>query len=358
MTPPRILIVRLSAIGDVLHALPVLDALRRALPEARIGWLVEETSAPFLEGHPQLDTLYAIPRKRWRGRSFLRSFRGEVVPYFRRVRADGWDAALDLQGLAKSAMAARASGAPRRVAFAGALAREMSGLLATDRVAPGPEEAHVVRKNLALLRALGVEPPPDARGRLPLRPEERDKAAQSLRAAGWRGEPLAGLNLGAGWATKRWSPAAFAALGRLLRERHGLRPVVIWGPKEEAWRDECLAGLEGAEGFAAPPTTLRELAAVVSLLDLFVGGDTGPTHLAALLDVPTVAVFGASDPLRNGPWPPENAVVAARSGLACMPCWKTRCPLAEPEHLGCLRGLAPEAVADAAAEILARMARR
>lgn len=349
MSPPRsILIVRLSAIGDVIHALPVLAELRRQLPDARIGWIVEEVSAPLLRGHPQLDKLYVIPRRPWRGRSLARKLFPEVLPYFRSVAADGWDAALDLQGLTKSALAALGSRAALRVGFAGADGREASRLLNTRTVLPPPGAVHVVQRNLSLLEGIGLRPDLSARGIVHVECSERDAMAASLRGLGWAGERLVALNPGAGWVTKRWPAEEFAQLAHLLHGRNSLRPVVVWGPGEEALVERMLAGMDGLAPIVAPRTGLRELAALLSLMDVFVGGDTGPTHLAAALGIRTLAVFGASDPVRNGPWPAlPHVSVVQRGDLACVPCWKTKCPLSGAAHLACLRELSPGVVAAA-----------
>jgi lipopolysaccharide heptosyltransferase I len=352
MQPASFLIVRLSAIGDVIHALPVLDALRRARPDARIGWLVESASAPLLEHHPQLDVLHAIPRKAWRGASFVRRLRSEVAPFFRKLRDERWDVAIDLQGLTKSALAAFASGAPMVIGYGDRDAREASRWLYNRPVSPPPDARHVVARNLALLRGVGIEPPPDPCGRIGLLDAEREAAAASLRAAGWRGEPLVALNPGAGWTSKLWPTAHFAALGKLLHARHGARPLVLWGPKEEPLRDAVMAGLGGTGAIAAPETRLRELAAVIAQARLFVGGDTGPSHLAAVMGVPVVSLFGASDGHRNAPWPLAAGPMLQRADLGCVPCWKTRCPLKGAAELACLRGLLPERVADACAGAL------
>lgn len=354
--PPRsILIVRLSAIGDVLHALPVLDALRRAFPDARLGWIVEELSAPLLEGHPDIDKLYIVPKKQWRG-AWLAKFGGEIRPFFRAVAADGWDAAVDVQGLAKSGAVAWASRAKLRVGFAGPDSREANRLFINRAVRPPAGEAvHVVEKNLSLLRGLGVEEP-RGEGRLVVRDDEVEAMAEALRLAGWNGQQgLAALNPGAGWSSKRWPPECFAEAGAALARGERLAPLVFWGPGEEEARDAIAEGLRarGADPIVCPRTTLRQLAAAIRLCRLFIGGDTGPTHMAALLGVPVVAVFGSSDHRRNRPWPTERTRVLQRLDLDCCPCWKTECPLEEPRRLQCLAGVRPDEVVAAARELLA-----
>lgn len=339
------LIVRLSAIGDVIHALPVLAALRSALPEARIGWIVEEVSAPLLEGHPQLNKLYRIPRKRWRGKSLMQNWNKEVRPYFREVAAEGWDVTLDLQGLTKSALAAYGSGARSRVGFGGVDGRELSTMLNNVQIRADNRPMHVVEKNLSLLRGIGLEPSMQTAGLVHVRQDEIEAMRVRLRDLGWDGQPLVGMNPGAGWVTKRWPPAEFGELAGYIHARDGLRPIIIWGPGEEELAAQMIAAMPGLSPIMAPRTTLRELSALTTLLRLFVGGDTGPTHLAAALRIPTLSIFGASDPHRNRPWPMTNSsLIASRTELACVPCWKTRCPLLGDEHLGCLRGFSANRV--------------
>jgi lipopolysaccharide heptosyltransferase I len=344
-TPPSsILIVKLSAIGDVIHSLPALDTLRAMAPDARIGWIVEELSAPLLENHPHLSKLYVVPRKRWR-RNKLRSFFSEMIPFFREVRRDGWEVAIDLQGLSKSGLAAWASGASTRIGFAGAQSREVNRLFINRPVAPRPEDVHVVQKYRRILEGLGLPGPEGnaGEGRIGVLPAEAEAMRAKLASVGWTGEPLLAINPGAGWITKRWPPAFHGRLAARVREATGLLPIVLWGPGEEAWRDEIIASA-GQPALAAPPTRIRELAVLISLCRLMVGGDTGPTHMAGLCGVPVISLFGASDGVRNCPWPPDRGVVVQRDELDCIRCWKTICPREGDAHLACLRGLTPETV--------------
>jgi lipopolysaccharide heptosyltransferase I len=352
LNPPKsVLIVRLSAIGDVIHALPVLDVLRQALPGARIGWLVEELSAPLLQGHPQLDKLYVIPKKRWR-KNMRSVWRSEVLPFFQAIRADGWDVTLDLQGLSKSGLAAWGAGGKVRIGFAGANAREVNALLNNRRVRPQPSDVHVVQQNFRLLRGLGINPDQfSTKGMIGITEEERAAMKEKLAGVGWRGEPLVAINPGAGWSSKRWPPEHFGEVARLIAGQTAARPIVVWGPGEESMRD-TIVSLGGERTIAAPNTRIKELAVLLSLTSLVIGGDTGPTHMAGPLGLPFVAIFGSSDELRNGTWPPSQGVLARRSDLACRPCWKTVCQLSGNENLACLSGLTPAAVFAEARKLL------
>lgn len=352
MAPSSVLIVRLSAIGDVIHALPVLTALRQALPKARLGWVVEELSAPLLENHPYLDRLYVIPKKRWK-KNFARLYFPEIRPFFREIRREGWEAALDIHGLTKSGLVARACGARIRVGYGDEDGREINKWFTNLKVTPSPAAKHVVERNLCLLEGLGIDPVMDAVGTMGLRAEEKDAMRALLRDAGRDGSaPLLALNPGAGWASKRWAPEKFAATGAALAESDGLVPLVLWGPGEEAARDVIAAALaeRGVPHVVAPPTRIRELAVLISLCSLFIGGDTGPTHLAGMLGVPTVSIFGASDGERNRPWPRESGPMIQRTELPCVPCWKTVCPLEGVDRMACLRFLEVETVVAAARE--------
>lgn len=347
----RILIVRLSAIGDIVHALPVLGALRAARPNAHIGWLVEGLSAPLLDGHPHLDELFVF-QKKWRKAWHGGLLSTEARALMNQVKARRWDVAIDLQGLARSGLLAWISGAAARIGYGDHDARELNWLFNNRRVKPPATARHVVQRNLALLRAMGIDAPADTKPLIAIRDDE--KAAMRARLVGEcdaaPSDRFVALNPGAGWASKRWPPERFARVGVDIARRTGLRPLVLWGPGEEQLRDAVVVGLRAARmhPIAAPPTRIRELATLISLCELFVGGDTGPTHIAGALGVPTVSVFGASDGARNRPWPISAGPMIQRDDLACVPCWKTACPLRGDAHLACLRGLPHERVADAA----------
>lgn len=347
----RILIVRLSAIGDIVHALPVLAALRAARPKAHIGWLVEGLSAPLLDDHPHLDEVFVF-QKRWRKNWNGGLLNPEARALMARVKAQRWDVTIDLQGLARSGLLAWMAGAPVRVGFAGPDAREFNWVFNNRRLAPPAGARHVVQRNLSLLRALKIDAAADTRGVIAIHDDERDALHTRLvRECGAAPDDrFVAINPGAGWASKRWPAALYARAGADIARRTGLRPLVLWGPGEEALRDGVAEGLRaaGIDPVVAPPTRIRELAVAISLCSLFLGGDTGPSHIAGALGVPTVSVFGASDGHRNRPWPLRAGPMIQREDLSCVPCWKTECPLKGDAHLACLTGLDPERVADAA----------
>lgn len=351
INPKSILIVRLSAIGDVIHTLPALHLLRRRFPDARIGWVVEEMSAALLRGHPELDRLYVIPKKRWRREWARTFFSGEKSRFFRAIRRDCYDVAIDFHGLTKSGWVAWRSGAKVRVGYGDHDGRECNKLFTNVRIHPRAEARHVIDRNLELLRALEMEPRVmPVEFTLPRLDAEKASMGAWLQGAGV--EPERGILAyypGAGWPTKRWPPESFARLARLLDGAPGLpgKQVLVYGPGEESLCRRILekARLPESRLFLAPPTGLRELAALLGFARLVIGGDTGPVHLAGAIGVPVVSILGGSDTVRNGVYGQEHW--ALTSDLRdCLPCWKKECALgASPV---CLTDVTPEAVAEKA----------
>lgn len=294
----RILIVRLSAIGDVLHGLPALNALRDARPRAFIAWVVEGAAAQLLRDHKALDELIVVPRK------WLKSPRA-VMDLRRRLRPLRFDISIDLQGLTKSAVAARLSGARHRIGFAGRDGRELSRWLNNDRVPA--TRTHVVDRNLELLAPLGITSPI---ARFDLEDTASDAlSAREILAARRLADRFAVINPGAGWPSKLWPAERFAGVARYLGHRHSLRSLVVWaGEAERASAEQIVAG---SAGFAtiAPATSLRELAAIARQAAVFVSSDTGPLHLAAAVGTPCVGLFGPMPAERNGPYGPGHAAV-------------------------------------------------
>jgi len=298
---PRILIVRLSAVGDVIHGLPVLNALRDRFPDAFLAWVVEQRPAALLEGHAALDELVTLPR------GWLKS-PAAVWQLRRRLRALHPDATVDLQGLAKSAVAARLSGARQRIGFGDEKGRELSTWLNNCLVRTSTR--HIIDMNLELLRPLGIESPA-VRFDIPEREPDRQAAEVAVRQAGVE-SGFGIINPGAGWPSKLWPPERFAAVARWLGESVRLPTLVVWaGAKERAWAEEIVAGSAG-HARLAPSTTLTELAALARRARLFVGSDTGPLHLAAAVGTPCVGLYGPMPAERNGPYGPQHMALQPR----------------------------------------------
>ncbi len=307
-----VLIVRLGALGDIVHAVPVAVALRRAFPGARIDWVVSARHREVLDLVPVLDHRIAINDRR--GEDTGLSWRDAL----RRLRAARYDVAFDLQGLVKSALVARASGARRVIGFTRRYAREpLASLFYTHRHDPGgeglfarSETRHVVRINLDVLRSVGVEPG---------EPEFSldGQASEEVRAAiGRAGSRFALLNTGAAWPNKRWPAVRLGELARALQARRGLPSIVLWGPSERLLAEEVVRVAEGA-AVAAPPTRIADIAALARAASVMVSGDTGPTHIASAVGTPLVGIYGPTRPERNGPLGRDDQSVSRAAVCQC-----------------------------------------
>jgi heptosyltransferase-1 len=296
----KILIVRLSALGDIVHALPIAENAARA--GATVGWVVERPYRELLEPNPSVSKVFAADTRAWREHAL--SAPAEIGKLRGALRSFLPDRTLDVQGLWKSGLVAQLAGAPV-LGFTAADRREpSSALLARRRVRPGPDARHVVDKNLLLAAAAGLpveRRAPDARYLLGATSPEADAFLAKLP------RPFALYHPGAGRPEKTWGEERFAELARLLARERGLAPVVSWGPGDEE-RAALLARLV-PEAAAIPRLDFAGLARVFAAAALFVAGDTGPLHLADALGAPVVAVFGVTDPARNGPYGQPLSVV-------------------------------------------------
>ncbi len=295
MQQPRILIVRLSAIGDVVQSVPIVCALRERFPQAFLAWAVEERAGTLLRGHEAINELIALPH------GFLAS-PGGVWRLRRRLLDLHFDTAIDVQSLTKSALLAWFSGARRRIGFGNPGGRELSTWFNNERV--DPKAMHEVDRYLELLRPLGIESP-TVRFQLPERAEDGDAAARILRERKLDGG-CAIINPGAGWPSKLWPTDRYAAVARHLGRKYGLPTLVLWaGKAEQVLAEQVVATAEGMSQMA-PATTLTELAALSRRARLFVGADTGPLHIAAAVGTPCVGLYGPWPAARHGPYGPQH----------------------------------------------------
>ncbi len=345
--PERILLIRLSALGDVLVTLPLLRRLREELPGTRIDFAVQDELAPLLLGHPDLDGVVSIP-VRALGRLLARPWRwpealSRLGALRRRLAGPGYDCVLDAHGNLKSALVARLSGAPRILGPAPGEGREGNALWTTERPRrPASTRRHRSERALALLSPLGFEPR-WAAPRLPAFPS--DWADRALAAAHGEGPPVL-LHPGTSPRAphKRWPAERFGALAARLAGA-GARVLVVGGPGEDDLVAEAVAASRGTAGALPRPPGLPELGALVARARLFVGADSGPAHLAEACGIPTLALFGPKDPTLYGP----RRGLSVRVDVPCGPCGLRRCPL---PRLACMEDLSLEAVAAAAVGML------
>jgi heptosyltransferase I len=317
---PRIAFVKLSSLGDVVHALPAAHALRVWWPRAELTWIVERREQAILLGNPDLDHVVPVDTRLWR-REFRRlagagAVAVKVRGLIRRLRRGRFDLAIDLQGLWKSGAITGLTRAPVRVGLAAAHCRERANAWFTNRRVAPSDSAHVVDRYLALVASLGVDlasvgPPVFA---IP-----RDRAAERTVTQWLEDEgvkpatPLVVLNPGSGGDGKRWAVEAFRRLGEELAVRLDARVAIAWGPGEEPLARAIAHGMRTGAS-VPPPTTILEMVALFRRATLVVGSDTGPVHVAAVLGVPTVGLYGPTSARRNGPYGARAAGVQSPTG--------------------------------------------
>lgn len=329
-TPPnKILIIKPSAIGDVVHTLPFLALLRRRYPHAYIAWLVTPMCAGLLDKHPMLSEVILFDRKRYgtaiKSPSAAKAFR----QFTQSLKDRDFDLVIDLQGLFRSGYLAWKTGAKSRVGFG--YAREAAPLFYTHRIPKREGERHAIERYLDLAEELGL-------GRAPVEypwnttDEHRAKAAELLRPVSNPEPRFAALIPGTNWETKRWPAERFKALARLLRAELDLPSVVIGAGGDKPLADAIQPDLDLTGRSSLPQTTaLLEKATVV------IANDTGPMHIASALGRPLVAIYGPTSPIRTGPHNRLETVI--RLELPCSPCLSRTC-----SHTSCMNWLTEQAV--------------
>ena len=319
----KILIIKLSAIGDVVQTLPALEAIKQTYPDSEVTWVVEAAAAGILEGHPLVDHLLVSRRKSW-----LRALKnpmtitkglGGISRFIRALRSERYDIAIDFQGLFKSGMLIGLARAGRKIGFD--RTRELSYLFLNERLPAYDSEKHALERYLDVARYLGAVSPSFA-CTLPI---EREVSAIRTRLHDLNPEkrPLVVVNPVARWKTKLWSETRFAELAdRLVTEKNAV--VIFTGsPEDRVITDRIVEQMHGPAQNWAGQTTLKELAALALLADQFITTDTGPMHLAAAAGAKVLALFGPTAPWRTGPYGPSHIVL--RSDMKCSPCFKRTC---------------------------------
>ena len=331
----KALIVRLGAIGDIVHAVPVAAALRRARPDWTVDWLVDRRHERVLSLFPVTDHTIAVdPAGPW----------GGTVDVVRGLRAARYDVVFDAQGLLKSAVLARLAGGTRTIGFDRPWLREPASALFYSEVVNATGAVHVSERNLRLLRAVGID---DSRIDTPLR-VPASPIVDDVSAA--EGSRYGIVNPGAGWPNKQWAPERWGQLVAAVQRRHGFPWIVVWGPGEEPLARAVEEASAGA-AMMAPATSIEDLVALLARATIVLAGDTGPLHLAAAAGTPIVGLYGPTDPARNGPWSREDICVSRFSACECH--HKRRCSATS----WCLASVSVDEMAEAVEQRLSRLAR-
>lgn len=342
----RILIVKLSSIGDVVHALPAATLIRRALPDARLSWVVERRAGAILKDTPIIDDLIEIDTRAWRRQLLGSATLDEIRARLANLRGQpgtngedgaGIDIAIDFQGLLKSGLVAKAAGARLRIGFeTGELREKASRFFLTDQVETA-RFSHVIDKNLALARRAITSATTRSnadvnslsdRYEFPIavNPDDERFVEQAINECG--SGQFAIINPGGGWPTKLWSAQSYGQLADLLESEHGLASFITYGPGEETLARTVAAN--SRSGTARPlASTLKQFVALARRAELFVGGDTGPLHIAAASGTPIVGIYGPTSPERNGPFDERDLTVGrslwCRQSCHRRSCWHWEC---------------------------------
>lgn len=351
MKKPNILIVKLSAIGDVIHTLPAVNAVRRHYPSAHITWLVEEAAADLVRNHPALDRVLVSRRKAWfKG---LRSRRwpshlSEIKSFIQTLRDRTYDLVFDFQASLKGAVLIAFIKAGRKIGFGPGLEhQELSYWVLNERVPAVSMEIHALDRGLMMLDAIGIPRGP-IEYRLPVTTGHRLKADRLLTEAGLSvGQAFMVINPVAKWDTKLWDQVKFAETADRLHSATGLPVIFSGGPEDRSYNDAVISRMRTSAVNLAGRTNLMTLAALLEKARLMITTDTGPMHMAAAVKTRTVALFGPTAPWRTGPHGPGHRVV--RAEMPCGPCFKRGCT----ETVNCMDAIGVEAVIAAAQDLLA-----
>ncbi len=330
LAPDRICLIKPSALGDVVQALPVLSGLRQRWPEAHISWVINRGLAPLLAQHPELDDVIAFDRNA-RGHKML----GSAYHLTRRLRRGRFDLTIDLQGLARSGLMTMATRARRRLGMS--IAREGAALAYTDCIRIPTRDMPAVPRNWLIAQALGCQgnPPP---ARLGILAEQRSWARNTLSGLP---RPLVAIHPGAAWATKRWPAGHFVSVARQALQQQGAGVVLVGSGADVPLCDAIAAQLPQSHcANLGGQTDLLMLAAVLEAADVMLAGDSGPMHLAAAVGTPVVAVFTCTSPLRAGPHGEGHRIAA--TGVPCAASYLKTC-----NSMICMQELAPHRVSQA-----------
>lgn len=321
MTYTNILIVKLSAIGDVIHSLPVAPALKKCFPQARITWIVEPPAYDLVTNNPYIDEVIVFEKKKFKS---LSGFCRHAPEFIRILRERQFDLSLDLQGLFKSAAISFLSAAPQRLVYCNA--REYSDVFG-KKVCGTNSNGHIVERYLDVVRALGCQ---INQPEFIINITENEAAVARKLLGSSANIPYVVMALGANWSNKIWPAEKYAAICKYLYADGKIAPVIVGGPGELPLYEKLAANTQISPVNLVGKTSLKQLAYIIKHAKAFIGGDTGPMHLAAALGTPTIALMGPTDKVRNGPYGDTHKVIL--SDRPCKGCWRRKCP----QGLDCL----------------------
>ena len=328
MKTQSILIIKLGSIGDVVHTLPMLHALRKSFPKAHISWVVEPKSRDILVGHPDLNELITFER--------TSSTRRTIAAFLRlagKLRKSRYDFVLELQGNLRGGLLAWLTGSPSRLGFEAGSSRveRLSTFFTNVKVKEGSNTSHILERNLNFARKLGAGAEKVSFS-IAVGRDETEYIDSFLKREGIAGRRIVVLHPGATWDTKRWPWERYARLAEEIQGGFPEAAVVLTAGPGERHLTEEIRRMSHSNLILSPPTTLGQLIALLMRCRVLVSSDTGPLHIAAALGKRVIGLYGPVDSLRNGPYGEGNFVI--KKDLSCLPCWRKRCP-----SLACMKGI-------------------
>lgn len=338
--------VKLSAIGDVVHTLPLLETIKKYFPDTRIDWLVEQEASDIVEGHGAIDQLIVSRRKSWQKR--LRKVREipkvveEVMDFIGELRGKRYDIVIDLQGLFKSGLLTGLCRGNRKIGLSGG--REGSAFFLTERPYSVDYDQHAIDRYLKAAEYLDC-PATTSMGHIPLRPSDMEQVDRLLLENGLEEACLVAVNPMARWVTKLWETEKFSALADRIIEAFPCEIVFTGSSQDRPTIDRIIGSMTQRAFNLAGRTSLKGLAYLFAKCRTLITTDTGPMHIAAAMNCPVVALFGPTAPERTGPYGNGHRVV--RAEIECSPCFKKKC-----DHKTCMRDITVDRVFEAVDQIL------
>jgi len=345
----KILIVKLSAIGDVIHTLPSLNAIRKHYPDAHITWLIEEAASSLVVGHEALNRVIISKRTQWIkkvfGPSCLKNIK-EAYQFIKKLRDTEYDLIIDFQGLLKSGILIALAKGKRKTGFdKGMEHMEHSYIFLNERIPPVNMDNHALLRNLMLINALGIKSK-EIEYKIPVSDHTRKFIDSILLRHGIKSsELLVAINPVAKWETKLWDNRKFALLADRLIEKYNTSVIFTGSQSDKNTMEDIMSFMSKRAVNLAGKTTLKTLAALYEKTRFVISTDTGPMHMAAAVGTPVIALFGPTAPWRTGPFGSEHKIL--RSGVECSPCFKRQC-----STIDCMKQISVEQVLDAANSIL------
>ncbi|MGR3304086.1 MAG: glycosyltransferase family 9 protein [Candidatus Scalindua sp.] len=326
--PEKILIIRLSAIGDVVHVLPALKLLRSHFPKSKIAWLVEDKASDILTGHPDIDDVIVFPRRKWQ-REILkikktRNILSDIISFYKRLRGEHYDLIIDFQGNLKSGIMNLITGSGKKAGFGRGYCKEFNYLTTRYQAFPPGKKMHRIDKNLFLLKELGIGNG-FQRPRLPVFKPDKKYISKFIKTGIKPSLPIIIIHPGTSkfGSYKQWPPLNYALLADMILDTYEANVVFTWGPYEFGVVKEIVKEMKHKALPACETRSIKQLIELIRHASLFIGGDTGPLHIASILNIPVVGIYGPKDPAIYGPY--NGKAIVIKKNVPCSPCRKRTC---------------------------------